>query len=135
MRRLIAESAWTYQHKPWIGGWLAKRLPNLEPEIKDMSWKAPWRLHTRYKKLSARGKNEPQIVTAIGRELLAPIWAIAVRVEARQASRHVRPEPPAIARHSLPGFGVVSPPPVKASLRLAPLGLDGSHRRHSRIAL
>ena len=84
VRRLIVESAWAYQHKPWIGGWLEKRLQPLEPEIKDISWKAQWRLHTRYKKLSARGKNKPQIVTAIGRELLGFLWAIAVRVESRQ---------------------------------------------------
>lgn len=82
--RLIVESAWAYQHKPWIGGWLEKRLQPLEPEIKDISWKAQWRLHTRYKKLSARGKNKPQIVAAIGRELLGFLWAIAVRVESRR---------------------------------------------------
>lgn len=84
VRRLIVESAWAYQHKPWIGGWLEKRLQPLEPEIQDISWKAQWRLHTRYKKLSARGKNKPQIVAAIGRELLGFLWAIAVRVESRQ---------------------------------------------------
>jgi hypothetical protein len=83
VRRLIVESAWAYQHKPWIGGWLEKRLRGLEPEIQQISWKAQWRLHTRYKKLSARGKNKPQIVAAIGRELLGFLWAIAVRVEAR----------------------------------------------------
>jgi transposase len=84
VRRMIVESSWAYQHKPWIGGWLEKRLQALEPEIKEISWKAQWRLHTRYKKLSARGKNKPQIVAAIGRELLGFIWAIAVRVEARR---------------------------------------------------
>ena len=36
---------------------------------------ATW--HSRYKKLAAKGKNKPQIVTAIGRELLGFIWAIA----------------------------------------------------------
>jgi hypothetical protein len=43
-------------------------------------------LCTRYKKLAARGKNKPQIVTAIGRELLGFIWAIAVRAEAHAAT-------------------------------------------------
>jgi len=86
LRRLMVESAWAYQHKPWIGGWLEKRLQPLEPEIKDISWKAQWRLHTRYKKLSARGKNKPQIVTALGRELLGFLWAIAVRVESRHTA-------------------------------------------------
>ena len=32
-------------------------------------------------KLLAKGKNKPQIVTAIGRELLGFIWAIAVKAE------------------------------------------------------
>ena len=35
------------------------------------------------RKLAAKGKNKPQIVTAIGRELLGFIWAIAVRTEAK----------------------------------------------------
>jgi len=36
----------------------------------------------RYQKLAARGKNKNQIVTAVGRELLGFLWAIAVRTEA-----------------------------------------------------
>ncbi len=86
LRRVIVEAAWAYPHKPWIGGWLAKRQQGLEKEIKAIAWKAQWRLCTRYKKLAARGKNKPQIVTAIGRELLGFIWAMAVRTEARAAS-------------------------------------------------
>lgn len=34
-------------------------------------------------KLSAAGKKKPQIVTAVGRELLGFIWAIAVQTEAK----------------------------------------------------
>jgi transposase len=86
LRRVIVEAAWAYQHKPWIGGWLAKRQQGLDEETKAIAWKAQWRLCTRYKKLAARGKNKPQVVTAIGRELLGFIWAIAVRTEARAAS-------------------------------------------------
>ena len=85
LRRVIVEAAWAYQHKPWIGGWLAKRQQGLDEETKAIAWKAQWRLCTRYKKLAARGKNKPQIVTAIGRELLGFIWAIAVRAEAHAA--------------------------------------------------
>jgi transposase len=87
LRRVIMEAAWAYQHRPWVGGALLKRQQGLEPEIKEIAWKAQWRLHTRYKKLSARGKNKNQIVTAVGRELLGFIWAIAVRTEARAAAR------------------------------------------------
>jgi transposase len=83
LRRVIVEAAWAYQHKPWLGGWLAKRQQGLDEETKAIAWKAQWRLCTRYKKLLARGKNKPQIVTAIGRELLGFIWAIAVKAEQR----------------------------------------------------
>ena len=72
-------------------GWgaLLKRQQGLDQEIKEIAWKAQWRLHTRYKKLSAHGKNKNQVVTAVGRELLGFIWAIAVRTEARSAARTV----------------------------------------------
>lgn len=87
LRRLIVESAWAYQHKPWIGGWLAKRQQGLDEDTKAIAWKAQWRLCTRDKKMLARGKNKPQIVAAIGRELLGFIWAIAVKVAARQGQQ------------------------------------------------
>jgi transposase len=81
LRRVMVEAAWAYQHKPWVGGFLLKRQQGLEQEIKDIAWKAQWRLCTRYKKLAAAGKNKPQIVTAIARELLGFAWAIAVKTE------------------------------------------------------
>jgi len=83
LRRVIIESAWAYQYRPWIGGYLRKRQQGLDQDIKDVAWKAQGRLHARYKKLAAAGKKKPQIVTAVGRELLGFIWAIAVRTEAK----------------------------------------------------
>jgi transposase len=84
LRRIVIESSWCYQHRPNIAGYLLKRQKalQLDPEIKAIAWKAQWRLHKRYKHLEARGKNKPQIVTAIGRELLGFIWAVAVKTEA-----------------------------------------------------
>lgn len=83
LRRVTIESAWAYQYRPWVGGYLLKRQQGLDQDILDLAWKAQWRLHTRYKKLAAAGKKKPQIVTAIGRELLGFMWAIAVRTEAK----------------------------------------------------
>lgn len=83
LRRVIGEAAWAYQRRPWVGGFLRKRQQGLEQEVKDIAWKAQQRLHSRYTKLSARGKNKNQVVTAIGRELLGFIWAIATRTEAK----------------------------------------------------
>jgi transposase len=87
LRRVIMEAAWAYQRRPWVGGALLKRQQGLDQEIKDLAWKAQWRLHHRYTKLAARGKNKNQIVTAVGRELLGFVWAIGVRTEARAAAR------------------------------------------------
>ena len=87
LRRVIVEAAWADQYRPWVGGALRKRQQGLDQEIKDIAWKAQWRLHKRYQKLAAAGKKKPQIVTAVGRELLGFIWAIAVRIEAQQRPR------------------------------------------------
>ena len=83
LRRVSVEAGWAYRHKPWVGGELLKRQQGLEQAVKDIAWKAQWRLTTRYRKLSARGKNKPQVITALGRELLGFVWAIAVHVEAQ----------------------------------------------------
>ena len=81
LRRVVVEAAWAYQFRPWLGGDLLKRQRGLSEEVKEIAWKAHHRLHVRYRKLLAQGKNKPQIVTAVGRELLGFIWAIGVKVE------------------------------------------------------
>jgi transposase len=83
LRRVLVEAAWAYQHRPNVIGLLARRQKSLaiSEEAKKIAWKAQQRLHKRYKALEARGKNKNQIVTAIGRELLGFIWAIAVETE------------------------------------------------------
>ena len=83
LRRVVVEAARAYQRRPWIGGYLLRRQRNLNlpEEIKEIVWKAQNRLHRRYTKLTAGGKNKNQTVTAVGRELLGFIWDIAVRTE------------------------------------------------------
>jgi hypothetical protein len=44
-------------------------------------WKAQHRLHKRYRKLGAAGKDQRKIATAVARELLGFIWAIGTRAE------------------------------------------------------
>jgi transposase len=87
LRRVVVESAWSYQFRPWVGGFLLKRQQGLSEEVKEIAWKAQHRLHGRYKTLAASGKNKQQIVTAIGRELLGFIWAIGVKTEAQLQQR------------------------------------------------
>lgn len=86
LRRVLVEAAWSYQHRPNVTGYLLRRQKTLalSEEAKQIAWKAQHRLHKRYMKLQARGKNKNQIVTALGRELLGFAWAIAVQVEGQQ---------------------------------------------------
>jgi transposase len=86
LRRVLVEAAWAYQHRPNVTGYLLRRQKSLalNDEVKNIAWKAQHRLNKRYKSFAARGKNKNQIVTALGRELLGFIWAIAMKTEQQQ---------------------------------------------------
>jgi transposase len=81
LRRIVIEAAWSYRHRPSRGWALCKRQKDLSEEVKEIAWKAQHRLHQRYRKLLAAGKEKQKVVTAIGRELLGFIWAIGTQVE------------------------------------------------------
>ncbi len=85
LRRVVVEAAWAYQHRPHIGPTLRVRQRHLSEAVKAIAWKAQYRLHTRYRRLTGRGKVKQQVVTAIGRELLGFVWAIGIQVEREQA--------------------------------------------------
>ena len=81
LRRIVVESAWSYRLRPGIGPELRRRQQGVPEEIKEIAWKAQNRLHKRYCRLAAAGKDQRKIVTAVGRELLGFIWAIGTRAE------------------------------------------------------
>jgi transposase len=85
LRRIVVEAAWAYRHRPGIGAALLARQREQSEDIKAMAWKAQHRLHSRYAKLLAKGKPKPQVITAVGRELLGFIWAIGVTAERSQS--------------------------------------------------
>ena len=82
LRRIAVEAAWSYRLRPGVGPALRKRQEGVPEEIKEIAWKAQHRLHNRYIKLSAAGKDQRKIITAVGRELLGFIWAIGTKAEA-----------------------------------------------------
>ena len=84
LRRVVVEAAWAYRHRPSVGAKLRKRQAHVSEEIKEISWKAQQRLHQRYRKLLAKGKNKGVVMTAVGRELLGFIWAIGIQAETAQ---------------------------------------------------
>ena len=82
LRRIAIEAAWSYRLRPAVGPALRKRQEGVPEEIKEMAWKAQLRLHKRYARLAAAGKEQCKITTAVGHELLGFIWAIGVKTEA-----------------------------------------------------
>jgi transposase len=87
LRRIAVEAAWSYKFRPAVGPALRKRQEGLPEEIKEIAWKAQHRLHKRFSRLAAAGKDRRKIVTAVGRELLGFIWAIGIRAEAAARQR------------------------------------------------
>jgi len=86
LRRIIVEAAWSQRFAPILSKALKARQKGLEPEIQEIAAKARHRLHSRYVKLLAKGKNKQQVVTAVAREMLGFIWAIGVAVERKSAA-------------------------------------------------
>jgi transposase len=89
LRRIVVEAAWSYRHRPAIGHRLRKRLETVPEPIQEIAWKAQVRLHRRYMKLAAAGKDPSKIATAVARELLGFVWAIGVKAERSVAQQIV----------------------------------------------
>jgi hypothetical protein len=56
---------------------LYDRNEKLPPAIRDIAWKGQIRLCSRYRRLAAAGKPKVVVTTAIAREMVGFIWAIA----------------------------------------------------------
>ena len=59
------------------GAGLDARLEPLSAAVRDIAWKAQVRLCARYRRLTAAGKPKVVVTTAIAREMVGFIWAIA----------------------------------------------------------
>ena len=77
LRRLLVEAAWAYRHTPREAYRLKKRAEGVAPGVRKIAFDAQVRLHGRYKRLLARGKNKQMTLTAVARELAGFIWAAA----------------------------------------------------------
>jgi len=80
-RRVLVEGAWAYRYLPKVSRQIQVRQESLPQEIRDIAWKAQLRLCKRFRRLVAHGKHPNVAVTAIARELVAFMWAIAQQVQ------------------------------------------------------
>ena len=76
-RRVLIEGAWTYRMSARVSRKLHDRLEPLPTGVRDIAWKAQVRLCARYRRLVAAGKPKVVVTTAIAREMVGFIWAIA----------------------------------------------------------
>jgi len=76
-RRVLIEGAWTYRMPACVSRKLHDRLEPLSSAIRDIAWKGQVRLCARYRRLAATGKPKVVVTTAIAREMVGFIWAIA----------------------------------------------------------
>jgi len=79
-RRALTEAAWAYRYNAKISPIIQKRLEGLPPNLRAIGWKAQVRLCKRYRRLLARGKHANVVITAVARELIAFMWALAKEV-------------------------------------------------------
>lgn len=81
LRRVLVEAAHHYRHRPWLNKRLKQVHKNQPPEVVEMAWKAQGSLNRRYWVLTTRQKPAGKVVTAMARELVGFIWAIARHAE------------------------------------------------------
>jgi|HubBroStandDraft_4_1064222.scaffolds.fasta_scaffold64501_1 transposase len=82
-RKLIVEAAWAYRMPAKIGQAMQRRQEGATAEVRAIAWKAQVRLCARYRRMLARRKTPPVVITAIARELVGFIWAIGRSVKPR----------------------------------------------------
>jgi transposase len=70
---------------------LERRLEALPKTVRDIAWKGQLRMCARYRRLAAAGKPKNVVTTAIAREMVGFIWAIARQVQP-DAAKGTQPE-------------------------------------------
>lgn len=80
-RKVLVEAAWAYRLQARVSRPLRKRQQKLPDRVCQIAWKAQLRLCARFRRLTAQGKAKQVVVTAIARELIAFLWAIAKQVQ------------------------------------------------------
>jgi len=76
-RAMLVEAAWSYRLPAREALHYRRRVEDLPEEIRAIAWKAQARLCRRYRRLAARGKPQPKVITAIARELAGFVWDVS----------------------------------------------------------
>ena len=83
VRRVLVEAAWSYRFPARKTAHLRRKAQAAPPAIQAIAWAAQKRLCARYWHLYHAGKAKCQVTTAVARELVGFIWAVACEVMGR----------------------------------------------------
>lgn len=83
VRRVLVEAAWSYRFPARKTRHLRYKASAAPPAVQAIAWAAQKRLCARYLHLFHAGKVKCQVTTAVARELVGFIWAIACEVMGR----------------------------------------------------
>lgn len=83
VRRLLIQAAWHYHHEPRRSAPLQRRRLGQSGAVIAIADKAEQRLCRRYRRLCARLKPKPLVITAVARELVGFLWATLQLPEAQ----------------------------------------------------
>jgi transposase len=84
-RRVLIEGAWTYRFAARVSRGLHARNAEQPKEVRAIAWKAQLRRCGRYRRLAAGGKPKVVVTTAVAREMVGFVWAIACRMQPQAA--------------------------------------------------
>jgi transposase len=76
-RWILVEAAWSYRFGPCSSKRINARRRLVADRVRTIAEQAEQRLHRRFRKLIDRGKSSQKAVTAVARELVGFVWAIA----------------------------------------------------------
>ncbi len=85
-RRMLVECSWSYQHPPRVGQEKQEKVAAAPRAVREIAWKAQYRLHGRYRALVRRGKLKTVAITAVARELAGFIWAVSREITTVRAA-------------------------------------------------
>ena len=83
VRRVLVESAWCYRFPARKTRHLRRKAAAAPPGVQALAWAAQKRLCMRYRHLYHAGKKMCVVTTAVARELVGFIWAVACEVMGR----------------------------------------------------
>lgn len=83
VRRVLVEAAWNYRFPARKTRDIQRRAEKASEPVQAMAWQAQKRLCGRYQTLLQVGKDKKVVTTAVARELVGFIWAIACEAEGK----------------------------------------------------